>query len=238
MRLGPELAKGRSADQVWLSVEAVVDGGVGGEEPLGLALRLEPLHFPLPPPDRQVRVLGAIVGAHAAWPVTVGEAKIPRGGAVRCQLVRGEGIGVDALALQELAQQFQRRMLVAAALNQHVQHLSLVIDGAPEEQPPPANANHHLIEMPSARWGRPTPAQVGREQRTELQRPTPDRLIADVDPALRQQLLHVPEAQGEAKVQPNRVADHFGREAVTFERDRFHCFPPAMAAHRPKPETS
>jgi len=40
MRLRPELAKGRSADQMGLGVEAVVDGGMGGEETLGLALCL------------------------------------------------------------------------------------------------------------------------------------------------------------------------------------------------------
>jgi hypothetical protein len=61
MRLGPELAKGGSADQVGLDVEAVVDGGVGREETLGLALRFEPLHLPLSAADRQVRVLGAVL---------------------------------------------------------------------------------------------------------------------------------------------------------------------------------
>lgn len=34
VRLGPELAKGRAADQMGLEVEYVVDGGVGGEKPL------------------------------------------------------------------------------------------------------------------------------------------------------------------------------------------------------------
>ena len=33
--IGPEEAKGGSADQVALNVEIVVDGGVGGEKPLG-----------------------------------------------------------------------------------------------------------------------------------------------------------------------------------------------------------
>lgn len=33
--LGPEAAKGGSADQMRLDVEGVVDSGVGGEKPLG-----------------------------------------------------------------------------------------------------------------------------------------------------------------------------------------------------------
>ena len=57
-----------------LEIEAVVDDGVGREETLGLPLGLEPLHLPLTTPDRQVRVLGPVVGAQAAWPVAVGEA--------------------------------------------------------------------------------------------------------------------------------------------------------------------
>jgi hypothetical protein len=107
MRLGPELAKGRSADQVGLGVEAVVDGGMGGEETLGLALGFESLHFPLSSPDRQVRVLGAIIRTHAARSVTVGETQIPGGGPVRCQFVRGDGLRMDTLALQEFAQQLE-----------------------------------------------------------------------------------------------------------------------------------
>jgi hypothetical protein len=215
---------------VGLRVEGVVDGGVGREESLSLTLGLEPLHFSLPAPDRKVRILGTIVGAHAAWPVAVGEAEVPRGGPVRRQLVRGDGFGVDALVLEQFSEQFQRRMFVPSALDQHVQHLALVIDRAPQEHLPPADPHHHLIEMPSTRWRRPTPAQVGRDQRTELQRPAADRLVADLDPALGQQLLDVPQAQGEAEIQPHRIADHVRRELMTLERDRTHEPSPAQAA--------
>jgi hypothetical protein len=49
-----------------LKVEAVLDGSVGGEEALGGALRFELLLFPFSSSDRQVRVFGSVVGAHAA----------------------------------------------------------------------------------------------------------------------------------------------------------------------------
>jgi len=124
---------------------------------------------------------------------------------------------VDALSLEEFAQQFQRRVLVAPALDQHVQHLAFVVHRAPEEHPASADPNHHLIEMPSTRRRRPTPTQVRRDRRAKFQRPASDRLVADLDPALRQQLLHVPEAQGEAEVQPHRIADHVRREPVTLK---------------------
>lgn len=70
MGLGPELAWGRSADQVGLSSEAVVDRGGGGEKSLSLPLGFEPLHLPPAPADWQMRILSAIVGAHAARAVT------------------------------------------------------------------------------------------------------------------------------------------------------------------------
>jgi hypothetical protein len=44
--------------------------------------------------------------------------------------------------------------------------------------------------------------------------PAADGLIADGDPALRQQLLHVAVAEQEAVVEPHRVADDLAREAI------------------------
>ena len=68
-----------------------------------------------------------------------------------------------------------------------------------------------------------TPAlQVPGDLRAELDRPAADGLVADIDAALSQQLLDVPEAQVEPKIQPHRVADHVRREAVSFERKRSH----------------
>ena len=45
------------------------------------------------------------------------------------------------------------------------------------------------------------------ELKPELVRPGPDRLIADLDPALRQQFLDVSEAESEPEIQPDGVAD-------------------------------
>jgi len=39
-------------------------------------------------------------------------------------------------------------VLVAAALNQHVENLALVIDGAPQVHPLARDANDHLVEVP------------------------------------------------------------------------------------------
>ena len=52
------------------------------------------------------------------------------------------------------------------------------------------------------------------EQRAELQHPSPDRLVGDVQAALGEQILEIAEAQGDPKVQPHRVSDDVRRELV------------------------
>jgi hypothetical protein len=70
------------------------------------------------------------------------------------------------------------------------------------------------IEVPLvSSTGQPSPDPVG-ELLTELERPLPDGLVADDDAACRQHLLDHAEAEREAEVQPNRLADDLGREAI------------------------
>jgi hypothetical protein len=57
------------------------------------------------------------------------------------------------------------------------------------------------------------------EQRPELQHPSSDRFIGDVQPALGQQIFDIAEAEGEAKVPPHRVPDDVSWELVASERD-------------------
>ena len=63
----------------------------------------------------------------------------------------------------------------------------------------------------------PPTAKLPGEQRPELQHPTPDRFIGDIQPALGEQILDVAEAEGEAKVQPYRMPDDVRRELVPSE---------------------
>jgi hypothetical protein len=67
-------------------------------------------------------------------------------------------------------------------------------------------------------------------QRLELQHPSSNRFIGDVQPALGEQILDIAEAQGEAKVQPHRVSDDVGGESVASECDRYHHRPPIRNA--------
>jgi hypothetical protein len=49
---------------------------------------------------------------------------------------------------EQLAHQPKCRALVAPALNQHVENLALVIDGAPQVHSPAGDPDHHLVEVP------------------------------------------------------------------------------------------
>jgi hypothetical protein len=59
---------------------------------------------------------------------------------------------------EQLAHQPQRDVRVALSLDQHVENLTLMVDGTPQIHPPAGNADHHLVEMPAiARAGAPAP---------------------------------------------------------------------------------
>src|SRR5258708_10729577 len=53
-----------------------------------------------------------------------------------------------------------------------------------------------------------------REGQPELQNPSSDSFVTDLQTALRQQILDITVAQGEAQVEPNRVPDDNWRKAV------------------------
>jgi len=65
-------------------------------------------------------------------------------------------------------------------------------------------------------------AQPSRYRRTELQHPAPHRFVGDVEPAFGQQFLDIAVAQGEAEIEPNRVMDDLGREAMAAVAERSH----------------
>jgi len=61
-----------------------------------------------------------------------GQAKMSKSGSVRAQLVSRQQFRHDAVFPEQLAHQPECGALVTAALNQHVENLALVIDGAPQ----------------------------------------------------------------------------------------------------------
>lgn len=71
------------------------------------------------------------------------------------------------------------------------------------------------------RYRSPVP-EASRDNRPECQDPSPEGLAADLHPVLCQQIFDIAVARGEAQVEPNRVPDHIGPEAVAGVGDYPH----------------
>jgi len=71
--------------------------------------------------------------------------------------------------------------------------------------------------------------QVSCEGSAELQGPAADRLVADLDAALRQHLLDIPHAEGESEVESDGQPDDVRRKSVAIEGDRRHARPSTLS---------
>jgi hypothetical protein len=136
------------------------------------------------------------------------------------QLVGDENFRHESLLLEQLAHQPQRRPSVASALDEHIEDLALVIDGAPQIQPLAGDAHYHLVQMPAIVRPRTALTKPSCDDGTEFQQPTPHRFVRDVETTLGQQFLDIAVAQGEAEIEPNRVPDDLGREAMAAVDER------------------
>src|SRR5215469_16754510 len=156
-RLGSEYPERRARDKMALKVEDVVDGSVHAEKTLCGASRFEPLHLALSSSHHLMRIFGSIVLSEPLL-MRAGQSQTPERGGVRAQLVGDQQSGREALLLEQLAHQPQRRPTVASALNQHVEDLALVVDGTPQIHPLAGDPHHHLVEVPAIARPRTAPA--------------------------------------------------------------------------------
>jgi len=111
-----------------LKVEGVVDRGVHAQKALGGASRLEPLHLALASSHRLMRVFGSIVFPQPLL-MRTDQSQTPERGSVRTQLVGDQQFGGEAVLLEQLAHQPQRRPTVAPTLNERIKDLAFVVDG-------------------------------------------------------------------------------------------------------------
>src|SRR5712671_1732060 len=155
--------------------------------------------------------------------MTAGQAQVPESGSIRSQLVGRQQFRREALFPEQLAHQSECRPLVAAALNQHVENLALMIDSAPQVHLPAGDPDHHLVEVPPVAWARAALPQVPRDPGPELQNPPPHRLIGDIEAAFSEELFHVAVAQCEPEIKPNRMLDDRRRKAMAAIREMDHA---------------
>ncbi len=114
-------------------------------------------------------------------------------------------------------------MLISFGLDQHIEDLALGVDSAPEIDHTAVDFQLDLVEMPSRMRFQTTLAQVGRNHRSEMVHPTPNRLVRHRDSTFRQQILDVTQAQGEPEVKPYRLLNNLGRETIPAVADFLHA---------------
>jgi hypothetical protein len=98
-------------------------------------------------------------------------------------------------------------------LDQDVDHVAVLIHGTPQMLLLAVDSNEDLVQVPVTEPTL-TPLQFPRIARTELQTPAPDRLIRHDDSPFGQKILDISEAQAEAMVRPDCIANDLGRKTI------------------------
>src|SRR6056297_880336 len=187
----------------------------------------EPEHRPLPSSERQVRVLRSVVRPASGF-LPIRRTQVLQRRAVGAQLVCHENLYATVL-IHRFSEEFQSRLLVPGLRDEALQDLALVIDSPPKVMPLPVDLHEDLIEMPPPVAGfhalDTAFADLRGEHRAEPIPPEPHRLVADVDAAFVQKILHVAERQGKSDVQHHRQTDDFRAAVKALERVRFDHVP-------------
>jgi hypothetical protein len=107
-------------------------------------------------------------------------------------------------------------------LDQDIEDLTLGVDGAPQVDHAAVDLEIDLIEVSARVGSRSAFAQVRGDHRPEMDNPAPNGLVGSRNAAFCQQVLDVTQAQGEPKVEPDRLLDDLAWEPVTTVADSLH----------------
>src|SRR5271165_4627173 len=168
-----------------------------------------------------MRILRAIVEPTTDL-VAVGIADLFHRRGIRAKAV-GDDLPRSAVPLHDALEKLQRRGLVPLRSDDRSQNLAFMIDGAPQIAELAVNLHERLIQMPTplriaAHVRYPPFSDLGSKHRSKPVPPKPDRLMADVDPALGQEILDVAQRQRVFHVHHHDQTDHFWRAVEISER--------------------
>ena len=97
-------------------------------------------------------------------------------------------------------------------LHEDVDHVAVLVHSPPQVLLPILNLDEHFVQIPGVAQLAPTSPQRAGILRPEGAASPSNRLVGDRNPALREQVFRVAEAETETVVQPDRLTDDFGRE--------------------------
>ena len=138
------------------------------------------------------------------------------GGAIGAEFVGDHAFGRTTLLAQKPLQQSLGCSGVAADLDDFVEHISVLIDGAREIALFAIDRDDDFVEMPDIAPARFLSFQPASIVQTKFHRPAPNGFVRDGDPPLEQQFFDQPQAERKSKIQPNGMGDDLRRKAVAF----------------------
>ena len=192
-----------------------------GHESLRGARGFEPLALALSAPNRNVRTFNPVIGALVHDMIDAQSSGVERGSI--CAIAVGhDRRRANAMLLQQFAYKPLRGLLVASGSKKDLKDLAFVIESAPKIHLTAANRNEHFVEMPFRSRPGPGCANPLCDLRPEPVDPAADRLIGDMDPSLRKDILDISETECEPQIKPDCALDDIGRKAKAAVADLAH----------------
>ncbi len=162
------MAIGGGCETMPARTEVRGDRAVGGEEALRVPWTLEAPHPALPLACRLVGILRAVVPPFVL-PVLDARQDLPLGCPIAGELIRDDDARYVREILEQQAEELLGGGLIQSALDQDVEHIPVLVDGAPEIVLIAVDRNEHLVQAPFVASARATTAQrirVGLAERT------------------------------------------------------------------------
>src|SRR5262245_12870261 len=137
--------------------EVLGNGTIRGQKALGMTCRLKPLHAIFALPRRPVRILTAVVQITTLAVFDAGQ-DLALGRAVALELIGDDHPWYILEPLEQLTKKLLRRLFVASALHQNVEHVIVLIHCTPQVMALPVNRQKDLVQVPLVPWlGASTP---------------------------------------------------------------------------------
>ena len=127
------------------------NGAIRRQKPLRMARRFKPLHAIFALPRGPMRVLTAVVEIATLAVFDPGQDLALRR-AVALQLLRDDDPRYIPQAHEQLAKKLLRRFRIAPALDQDIEDVVILIDGAPQVMAFAINRQKHFVQVPFVAW--------------------------------------------------------------------------------------
>ena len=197
-----------------LLVEVVVDGAVYRGKFLQTSHLSEAKHGPFTSSERLVTVFSAIIQPFSDGS-RVSTHQFFEGCAVGCQAVSHDCLR-RTVSSKRFPEEFQRGLAITGLGDEAFEHFAFMIDRAPEVMFDAVDFDENFVEMPTAmpecaHGCGSISTDLGSKYLTKAVPPEAYRLMCDVDSALVQEILNVPQRKRISNIHHHRQTDDSGK---------------------------